>query len=416
METPVIRIPRPRLNRPLRAAFLCALFAVLTLSIAAQEPISLDDAAQRGQTIFDQIASTGMVLVVVRGNEVMIKGYGDTFPGSGHTPDSHSLVRLCSLSKVLTTDLLLRLAAEGKVKLTDPLQRYAPRGKRVPDGIDGRQITLLDLATHTSGLPREVGAYPAKTPHFTFPSYAYRWAWLPSQKLKTPPGTAALYSNIGFDLLGDALAKASGESYAQLLHKRLLQPLEMADTTLFPTPGQCARLMQPTPDMGPCTNTEASGASGGVYSTPTDMVKFLKYLLHDPGSPAQPARAFDMHLRPSDLRSMDGLSHAGDATGIGLAWIQIGDPATPSAVIEKTGGGGGFTTYIALSPSRHTAVFLAATWGHGEAKVGIFNEANNLLAALANVPPLPPKTHRVPAPKHRPVHRRRTAASSRQTN
>ena len=411
METPVIRIPHPRLNRPLRAAFFCALFAVLTLSLAAEQPISLDEAAERGQTIFDQIASTGMVLVVVRGNEVMIKGYGDTFPGSGHTPDSHSLVRLCSLSKVLTTDLLLRLAADGKVKLTDPLQRYAPRGKRVPDGIDGRQITLLDLATHTSGLPREVGVYPAKTPHFTFPSYAYRWAWLPSQKLKTPPGTAALYSNIGFDLLGDALAKASGESYAQLLHKRLLQPLDMADTTLFPTPGQCARLMQPTPDMGPCTNTEASGASGGVYSTPTDMVKFLKYLLHDPGSPAQPVGAFDIHIKPAELKSMDGLSHAGDATGIGLAWIQIGDPATPSAIIEKTGGGGGFTTYIALSPSRQTGVFLAATWGHGVAKVGIFNETNNLLAALANVPPLPPKVHRIPAPKHRPVHRRRAVPS-----
>ena len=412
METPVIRIPRSRFSQPLRAALLCALLGPLASSLAAQQPICLDEGALRGQTIFEQSASTGLVLVAVRGNEVLIKGYGDTFPGSGHIPDSHSLVRLCSLSKVLTTDLLLRLAADGKVKLTDPLQKFAPRGKRVPEGIDGRPITLLDLATHTSGLPREVGAYPAKTPHFTFPSYAYRWAWLPGQKLKTPPGTAALYSNIGFDLLGDALAKASGESYAQLLHKRLLQPLDMWDTTLFPTPGQCARLLQPTPDMGPCTNTEASGASGGVYSTPADMAKLLKYLLHDPASPAQPEGAFDIYLKPSELKSMDGLSHAGDATGIGLAWIQIGDPATPSALLEKTGGGGGFTTYIALSPSHQTGVFLAATWGHGEAKVGIFNEANNLLAALANVPPLPPKVRPAPPRRKQPNRRRRSAGSA----
>jgi serine-type D-Ala-D-Ala carboxypeptidase/endopeptidase len=418
LETPVIPIPTSPARRSIAAnhALFIELLLTIAASLAAQQPLPLADAAQRGQTIFEQSASTGMVLVVVRSNEVMIKGYGDTFPGSGHVPDSHSLVRLCSLSKVLTTDLLLRLAADGKVKLADPLQRYALHGKRVPVGLDGSPITLLDLATHTSGLPREVGSYPAKTPHFTFPSYAYRWAWLPSQKLKTPPGTAALYSNIGFDLLGDALAKASAETYAQLLQKRLLKPLDMWDTTLFPTPGQCLRLMQPVGDEGPCTDTEASGASGGVYSTPADMVKLLKYLLHDPGSPAQPAGAFDVHLKPDQLKSMQGLSHAGDATGIGLAWIQIGDPATPSAILEKTGGGGGFTTYIALSPNRQTGVFLAATWGRGNARIDFFHEANNLLAALANVPPLPPRVHPAPPARKHPKRRRQPASGVQSKN
>jgi serine-type D-Ala-D-Ala carboxypeptidase/endopeptidase len=395
---------------------LSGLVGTLAIAQAAEEPTSLADAAQRGQTIFEQSAVTGMVMVVVRGNEVLIKGYGDTFPGSGHVPDSHSFVRLCSLSKVFTTDLLLKLAADGKVKLTDPLERYAPHGKLVPQGIDGSPITLLDLATHTSGLPREVSSYPAKTPHFTFPSYVIRWTWLPRQKLKTSPGTAALYSNIGFDLLGDALAKASGESYAQLLHKRLLQPLDMWDTTLYPTPGQCVRLMQPSGDQGSCTDTEASGASGGVYSTPADIVKLLQYLLHAPGAPAQPAGALDVYLRPQQLKSIQGLSHAGDPTGIGLAWIQIGDPNTPSALMEKTGGGAGFTTYIALSPGRRTGIFLAATWGKGEAKIDFFHEANDLLAALADVPPLPPKVRRAPLPRKHPKRIRRPGANVQSKN
>jgi|HubBroStandDraft_1064217.scaffolds.fasta_scaffold06666_4 D-alanyl-D-alanine-carboxypeptidase/D-alanyl-D-alanine-endopeptidase len=419
METPVIPIPRSRLSKFLLAAqleILCSLFLALASVLAAQEPISLAEAAQRGQTIFEKSALTGMILVVVRGNEVLIKGYGDTIPGSGHVPDSHSFVRLCSVSKVLTTDLLLRLAADGKIKLTDPLERYAPHGKPVPEGVDGNPITLLDLATHTSGLPREVSSYPAKTPHFTFPSYAFRWAWLPSQKLKTSPGTAASYSNVGFDLLGDALASASGKSYAQLLHERLLQPLDMWDTTLFPSLEQCARLLQPTGDEGPCTDTDASGASGGLYSTPADMVKLLQYLLHASGAPAQPSGALDVYLKPQDLKSVQGLSHAGDPTGIGLAWIQIGDPATPSALLEKTGGGAGFTTYIALSPSRQTGIFLAATWGKGDAQIDFFHEANNLLAALANVPPLPPKVRRAPAPRHRPTHRRRAVPPSQHTS
>ncbi len=394
--------------RPLRAiAIASALLLGTGVSLSAQQPLSLADAAQRGQTIFEQSAVTGMVLVVVRNHEVLIKGYGETAPASDRAPDASSEIRLCSVSKVFTADLLARLTAEGKVSLTDPLQRYAPSHKRVPEGPATSPITLLDLATHASGLPREVSSYPRKTPHFTFPDYAFRWTWLPKQVLKTPPGTAALYSNIGFDLLGDALADASGESYAQLLHERLLQPLDMWDTTLFPSADQCARLLQGSKDQGPCTSTEASGASGGVYSTPTDMAKFLQYLLQVQGSPTQPGAALDIYLKPLQLKSVEGLSHAGEPTGIGLAWIQLGEPATLSALLEKTGGGAGFTTYIALSPTRQTGIFVAATWGQGDAKVDLFQESNYLLAALANVPPVPPKPRPVRRAPRRHVRPRR---------
>ncbi len=88
--------------------------------------------------MFQQSASTGMVLVVVRGHEVMIKGYGETFPASGHAPSANSFIRLCSLSKIFAADLLPRLAAEGKVALTDPLsallrlKRPCPRQRMEP--------------------------------------------------------------------------------------------------------------------------------------------------------------------------------------------------------------------------------------------------------------------------------------------
>jgi D-alanyl-D-alanine-carboxypeptidase/D-alanyl-D-alanine-endopeptidase len=283
----------------------------------------------------------------------------------------------------------------------------------VPKAADGSSITLEDLATHTAGLTREVSSYPRNTPHFTFPDYAFRWSWLPKQKLLTPPGTAALYSNVGFDLLGDALASATHKTYAQLLHESLLQPLNMWDTTLVPSAEQCARLLQPIKDEGPCTDTQASGASGGVYSTPADMVKLLQYLLQIPGAPDQPAAALAVYLKPAQLKSVQGLNHAGDPTGIGLAWMQLGDPATPSAVIEKTGGGAGFTTYIALNPSRHTGIFVAVTWGKGEAQVDLFHESNNLRAALAAVTELPPKVHTAhPASKHPKPHRRKRTTRS----
>ena len=385
---------------------LAAILLAFKGETAAQQPISFPDAALRAQAIFQQSAITGMVLVVVRNNEAMIEGYGEKAPGNRRTPDSHSEFRLCSISKIFAGDLLTRLSAAGTVSLSDPLQRYAPPQVNVPQGPGGSPITLEDLALHISGLPREVLPYPAKAPHFTFPSYATRWAWLPKQKLAADPGTAALYSNVGFDLLGDALASASGKSYAQLLHETLLQPLDMWDTTLVPSKDQCARLLQPIKDEGPCTETLASGASSGVYSTAADMAKLLKYLLHAPGSAAQPAAALSVYLKPAQLKSVEGLSHAGDPTGIGLGWVQLGDPATPSALMEKTGGGAGFTTYIALSPTRQTGIFLATTWGKGDAQIDLFHEANNLLAALANVPPLPPKVRPAPTARRRTKPRR----------
>jgi D-alanyl-D-alanine-carboxypeptidase/D-alanyl-D-alanine-endopeptidase len=340
----------------------------------------------------------------------MIKTYGETAPASRRNPDAHSEIRLCSISKILTTDLLARLVANSTVKLDDPLQFYAPKGKGVPTFALAQPIRLRNLATHTAGLPREVSSYPRKTPHFTFPDYKYRWTWLQQQKPKTSPGTAALYSNIGFDLLGDALASATGQTYAHLLHDSLLQPLDMWDTTLVPSADQCARLLQGSRDEGPCTDTQPSGPSGGVYSTPADMLKLLQYLLHIPGSPPQPAGALDIYLKPDQLKSVEGLNHAGDVTGIGLGWIQLGDPATPSAILEKTGGGAGFGTYIALIPQRQTGIFLAVTEGNGHAQVDFYNEANNLLAALANVPPLPPKVHKSLPIKHHPRNRRRQPA------
>jgi D-alanyl-D-alanine-carboxypeptidase/D-alanyl-D-alanine-endopeptidase len=389
-------------RRTATRAFLSGLPLIASATwMQAQQPLSLADADLRGSAIFQQSASTGMVLVVVRNREVMLSSYGETSPGSGVRPDSNSLIRLCSLSKVFAGELLTQLANDGKVKLTDPLQRFAPPNRIVPEGAGGAPITLLDLATHTSGLPREVSSYPAKAPHFTFPDQTFRWTWLPTQKLIFHPGTAAVYSNVGFDLLGDALASAAHKPYAQLLNDRIVRPLGLRDTTLTPSKEQCARLLRGTEDQGLCTDTQASGASGGVYSTSADMARMLQYLLHVPGAAAQANQSIHIYLKPAQLKSVQGLSHAGDPTGIGLGWVQLGDPESPSTLMEKTGGGAGFETYIALSPKRQTGVFLAVTDGKGHAQIDFFHEANNLLAALANVPPLPPKAHPAPAVRKR---------------
>ncbi len=388
----------------------CTLLILLlaTLPTRAQTPPESAPQSQSidtlGTNLYLQTLPTGMVLVVIRGDQVVIRGYGETSPNSGHPPTQNSLLRLCSLTKIFTTDVLAKLVADGTVRLDDPLQLYAPAHTLVPNRI--HSITLQDLATHTSGLPRELGTPARGTPHFTFPDYRTRWRWLPSQHLRTTPGTAALYSNVGFDFLSDALQSAAHKPYPALLAERTLNPLHMPNTTFFPTAQQCAQLLLGSNDQGPCTTTQQTAGSSGLYSTAADMALWLKYLLQTtPGTPAYDASAQAIYILPADLVHQQGLDHAGEPTGVGLGWIHLLPDDSPSHIIEKTGGGAGFTTYIAINHATRTAIFVAATDGPADMHVNFFTAANQLLLAAAGLPPLPPPPPK-PTPRRKHPHRR----------
>ena len=373
----------------------------------ANPPAALPDiqsAGALGTDLFLQSGATGLVLVVVRDDQVFFGGYGETAPNSHQPPTKDSLLRLCSLTKIFTTDVLTKLVADKTVQLDDPLQRYAPAGTVLPKGV--RSITLADMATHTSGLPRELGNAPPGTPHFTFPDYRTRWRWLPNQRLRSSPGTAALYSNVAFDLLGDALQSAAHKQYAALLAERTLNPLHMEHTTFFPNAEHCRHLLISAHEEGPCTATEATAGSSGLYSTAADMAVWLKYLLRTsgPGATAQNA-AQAVYILPANLVTQKGLDHAGEPTGVGLGWIDILPVNSPSHIVEKTGGGAGFETYIAINHSRRTAIFLAATDGPVGTHLNLFNAANKLLLTMAGLPPLPSLASK-PAAKRAHPHRR----------
>lgn len=405
--------------------FLLTLLPAVAQTAPTMTLHDLKEAGTLGADLYANSGATGLVLVVVRGDQVYFHGYGEAVPGSGVAPGPKSVVRLCSLTKIFTSDLLSKLVSDGTVRLDDTLRRYAPEGAVIPE--KGAPITLEELATHTAGLDREIGTAPRRTPHFSYPDYDTRWHWLASAELKFTPGTKAFYSNIGFDLLSDALARASQTSYSTLLETRTLKPLRMWETTFYPNPGECERLMTGAHEEGPCTITASTEGSSGLYSTPADMEKFLSYLV-GAGAPAQADNAHAVYLLPSSLAGQYGLDHAGRPSGIGLGWMHLGSNDDVSHIIEKTGGGAGFVTYIAIHPASHTALFVAITEGPSHAwKEGfnLFMASNNGLLALAGLPPLPNEPRRRFAPRHtlraaqkarsrRPARRRSVASAARQ--
>ncbi|WP_287748851.1 D-alanyl-D-alanine-carboxypeptidase/endopeptidase AmpH [Methylobacterium sp.] len=369
---------------------------VAPLGQAAASDLALRDAASlAGMAMYLDSGAPGLVLAVLHGDESLVLGFGETAPGSGIEPDGRSIVRLGSVSKVFATDLLASLVAGGRVRLADPLFRYAPAGVTVPAAKGGgREISLLDLATHAAGLPRELpdpGISPGSGGNpFSVFRLGYYWEWLAANGPAYPPGTRLLYSNAGFGLLGDALARAAGKPYGTLLEEAVTGPLSLRDTVLALTEAQASRLMVGLGPLGkPDPNAPAPAAmaaSGGLYSTADDMVRWMRWHLAD-DQEGQAARS----LAHAAWRSQDGMKalvgvETTEADGIGLGWIASPAEHRIPALLGKSGGIGGFMTYVVLSPNRRLGLFVAASRVSFSMFEGLRRGVRTLAAELAGGP------------------------------
>lgn len=266
---------------------------------------------------------------------VMVVHDGKRYFASSGGVEANALVRVGSISKVLAGALLANMVSEGKVKLDDPVASFAPTGVRLPQA-----MTLLELATHTSGAPRNGNGADA-------------WKAVANAKMLWPAGSGAQYSNIGFWLLGAALQRAGGQDYETLLRGRVMGPLGMSDTTARPSAEQCGRLVKVA--EFPCADQSAVASTAGMYSTASNMARWLEHLLAVRDAKGRVAQA--MYVRRDALARAEGLDSGGHADGIGLGWIHLDRAGSRPALMSKTGGQDGFLSYIAFAPGRRTGVF-----------------------------------------------------------
>jgi len=338
-------------------------------------------AAALAANIFAQSEASGTVVAVVRGDAMTTLGFGRVAPRDASSPDGRTLVRLQSVSKLLAADLLATMVAKGQVTLADPLARFGPPGWTPTKGLSDAPILLVNLATHTSGLPRD--GIPPGLPADA--ATAARWSWLAQQTTLPRPGRGAQYSNVAFDFLGDALSAARKTSYGQLLAAEVTGPDGMRDTTASPSAQACARLMTSDPrrPRHPCIDQSGEAASGGLYSTADDMALWLRSQLA-PGAERDRRRISQaIYARRSALAYVGGLDHAGRATGVGLGWIEEDADGAHPRILEKTGGGDGFLSYVVIDPERRVGVFVGFNNMSGHRLEAVADAADALAAELA---------------------------------
>jgi serine-type D-Ala-D-Ala carboxypeptidase/endopeptidase len=267
------------------------------------------------------------------------------------------------LTKAFTGQVLASLVADGTSKFTDRLQERL--GWDVPTR-GGHQITLIELATHSSGLPREVERTPGPPddPFSTLTPEVYRKG-LASDPLVFAPGTGALYSNFGFDILAVALAHAAGKPYDAVLNDRVLEPLGLKDTMLSLRAGDGTRVLQghdvdgkPLSDVK--TPLIAAGASG-IYSTPDDILHWLSWHLDRFALDDADVRFLDhtAYLQRDGLNPVSGLDESGRMDAAGLGWIVMEPRGDLPLILQKAGGLQGIFCYAAFAPTRGIGAFVA---------------------------------------------------------
>jgi len=363
----------------------------LTAGAQAQDLALRDAVSMAGTAMFLNAGAPGLIIAVVRDGETLIAGYGETAPGSKIEPDRQSIFRIGSVSKVFATDVLASMAADGRLALTDPLARYAPAGLAIKS-YGGKTFSLLDLATHSAGLPRELPDPSVKgdegNPFLVF-KRDYYWKWLQENGPAYAPATGAMYSNFGFGLLGEALAKADGKPYADLLRDRITAPLGLTDTTLSLSEQQNARLMIGLDPFGkPDPNWKAPPileASAGVYSTAEDMARWMRWHVSGTESAA-------LALSHALWRPHDGLKHAigveaTGSTGMALGWVVSPAGDGVPLLLGKSGGIGGFMTYTVLSPNRKLGISVVASRVNFAMFEGLRQAVRELAAELAPASP-----------------------------
>jgi D-alanyl-D-alanine-carboxypeptidase/D-alanyl-D-alanine-endopeptidase len=274
--------------RPHSALLCCVVLATAIAgscsSIAAPEDRLLHETVEfTGAVTFLAHKVPALVIGAVRNGERAISGFGKISTGSNALPDGKTIFRIGSVTKAFTGAILASTAAEGAVALTDPLEKHLAWDVSVPTR-EGKIVRLIDLATHSGGFPREVPHEPglANDPFANITKAAFV-ASLRKEGLLFAPGTGALYSNMGFDLLAAALAGAGGKPYPELVRERISQPLGMADTVFALNDDQRRRLMQGHDFGGELMPHVPTGSvivgSGGLYSTVNDILTWLEWHL-----------------------------------------------------------------------------------------------------------------------------------------
>jgi len=352
----------------------------------AQEPSETEIRQILTQRVDEFHQSVGIVVGMIGPNGRKVVSYGALEKGDSRTLNGDTVFEIGSVTKVFTSLLLSDMVQRGEVSLADPVAKYLPAGVKMPQRND-RQITLEDLATHTSGLPRLPSNLKPKDAANPYADYtvAQMYEFLSSYELTRDIGSQYEYSNLGGGLLGHVLALRAGQDYESLVRSRITGPLGMKDTAIALSPGMKARLaVGHDAQMHAVANWDLPtlAGAGALRSTANDMLKFVAASLGYVKTPLAPAMAAMLNVRkPSGNPGLE----------IALAWHILSAKGDDGMIVWHNGGTGGYRSFIAYAPKTRAGVVVLSNAetnaGVDDIGVHLLRPTTPLLDASAFRPP-----------------------------
>ncbi|HXY33383.1 MAG TPA: serine hydrolase, partial [Planctomycetaceae bacterium] len=278
-----------------------------------------------------------------------VLGYGRMSRDDRRAPDGDTIYELGSVTKVLTGILLADAVVQGRVKLDQPAGQQLPAGVKMPANGD-RAITLKDLVTDVSGLPRIPDNLKLGDPNNPYADYRAEdlYAFLNNHQLALTPGEKYEYSNLGQGLLGHLLSLEAKSTYEELVRKRIAEPLKMSSTTITIDKASRSRFAPGhTEDGRPAANWDLPvlAGAGAVRSTANDMLLLAAANLAPPKNKLGEALELAWTIQRKPLQKGE--------PPLGLGWLVMRDGTR-----WHNGQTGGYHSMILMNRKNKSSVIL----------------------------------------------------------
>ncbi len=332
------------------------------------------------KTRVEENRATGIVLGVLEADgQRRVVAFGDAGPGAAPL-GAASVFEIGSITKVFTGILLAEMAARQEIDLNAAVQQYAHQGVTIPSRA-GRDITLLDIATHRSSLPRlpsNLSVRDAQNPYVDYTVNDLH-EFVSEYELTRDVGAQYEYSNLAVGLLGHVLATRAGTDYESIIRERILEPLGMSMTGVTLSGEMEQRLAKGHDQSGNVTKNwdiPTLAGAGALRSNVHDMLTFLAANIGEPRTDLE--RAMRVSHEPRQA--------AGPGMKIGLNWHirEVGD----ERIVWHNGGTGGYRTFSGFDPQKGVGVVVLTNSAHGADDIGfhLINQALPLAAAPTPTP------------------------------
>ena len=332
--------------------------------------------------IDQQKQAVGIVVGVIEPDGRRVVAWGNLANSDPRTLDGDTIFEIGSITKVFTSLVLADMVNRKEVTLDDPAAKYLPEHVKMPER-NGKSITLHDLSTHTSGLPRLPSNLKLKDPRNPYADYSVDdlHEFLSGYTLPRDPGSEFEYSNLGGGLLGHLLAYRAGTDYERLIGTRITRSLSMPDTAITLSSSMKQRMATGHSAMlAPVANWDLPtlAGAGALRSSANDMLTFLEAFLGYRESPLAPA-----------MKAMLEVRRPAGQTNIGLGWLILS--VDGREIAWHNGGTGGFRSFVGYDPKERIGVVVLSNAG-GVDDIG-FHLLNPKLPLANPEPPKPPKQH-----------------------